>query len=944
MRNPSVRKEFDVYEFIDEEEAELKSSKFLKKFNTPKKRNLDEFREFDSSPLTKYQFLKSFSSGVKSGGKRMSTTSCIDLETNDRNHNCNNHGSPTLHIINEGNCVNEEKTLGSEEITASSPISHREDAHTNHDGVECVNLFPGCMSVSPVQTLCWNEDSLAKGASSLEVPLSGDRQTKCSLSELLSYKNSVDEISDDDESETNSFDIKEDQVSAMDHFSGGCEMENINMAVVLHPDYLIYKDLYCTESSLSFSSNCIKLEGQNAYGRKQFISYEWSNVDIIDIESRWYARVETALIKLLIRPNPDVEIPNGVSGVVELKFAVYDPHWFARQEKIMSVDSTYKTFWRDLIDVEDAFVGKNHSFPLKPYYPIFDEHFEDVIYPKGDPDAVSINKRDVELLQPETFINDTIIDFYIKYLKNKIKPEDRNRFHFFNSFFFRKLADLDKNPSSASEGRAAFLRVRKWTRKVNLFEKDYVLIPVNFNLHWSLIVVCHPGEVATYKDEELDKSHKVPCILHMDSIKGSHKGLKNLVQSYLWEEWKERQPEPSEDISPNFFNLRFVPLELPQQENSFDCGLFLLHYVERFLAEAPDCFSPFKLTKSSKFLNFEPAEASLKRTFIQNLIYEVLKGNSPESLSAFHEKESQSVAKENGVEFLLGQQIAANSCSDFFCNGLSSLSNDDEGIEIKLLGTPDDAQYVRDSGLVLKDLLEPGTIAGSFLNGQFQSFDQTTSCNKFKAVMSPIKEDEETGEQFAFSTSGGAPCTQPGGYAIDDVCTTSYSGKGYEMYDTCSNPGTFMGQNEEDDYGLSSGTSSCDSQSNLELRVDGMPQIRKSWCPNRQEAAERIRPTSSENMLCFTESQDSDFSSEGLDNCIVEDSEEMSRVADEDGKMGSLPSCQENFPASSDHRQSPTVENENHTANNQDLGDEMDPCQRVTKRARLSFSAEDCSS
>jgi sentrin-specific protease 7 len=44
----------------------------------------------------------------------------------------------------------------------------------------------------------------------------------------------------------------------------------------------------------------------------------------------------------------------------------------------------------------------------------FDEAFEDVIYPKGDSDAVSISKRDVDLLQPDTFINDTIIDFYIK--------------------------------------------------------------------------------------------------------------------------------------------------------------------------------------------------------------------------------------------------------------------------------------------------------------------------------------------------------------------------------------------------------------------------------------------------------------------------------------------------------------------------------------------------
>lgn len=44
----------------------------------------------------------------------------------------------------------------------------------------------------------------------------------------------------------------------------------------------------------------------------------------------------------------------------------------------------------------------------------FDEPFEDVVYPEGDSDAVSISKRDIDLLQPDTFVNDTIIDFYIK--------------------------------------------------------------------------------------------------------------------------------------------------------------------------------------------------------------------------------------------------------------------------------------------------------------------------------------------------------------------------------------------------------------------------------------------------------------------------------------------------------------------------------------------------
>lgn len=61
-----------------------------------------------------------------------------------------------------------------------------------------------------------------------------------------------------------------------------------------------------------------------------------------------------------------------------------------------------------------------------------------------------------------------------------MNPEEKDRFHFFNSFFFRKLADLDRDPSRACEGRAAFLRVHRWTTKVDLFGKDFIFIPVNF--------------------------------------------------------------------------------------------------------------------------------------------------------------------------------------------------------------------------------------------------------------------------------------------------------------------------------------------------------------------------------------------------------------------------------------------------------------------------------
>ena len=44
-------------------------------------------------------------------------------------------------------------------------------------------------------------------------------------------------------------------------------------------------------------------------------------------------------------------------------------------------------------------------------------------------------------------------------------------------------------------------------------------------------------------------------------------------------------------------------MQLPQQDNSYDCGLFLLHYVELFLTDAPSNFNPLKIDALSGFVS-----------------------------------------------------------------------------------------------------------------------------------------------------------------------------------------------------------------------------------------------------------------------------------------------------------------------------------------------------
>lgn len=543
----------------------------------------------------------------------------------------------------------------------------------------------------------------------------------------------------------------------------GLEMEETD-TVVLHTDYVTYRNKYFPASLILMSKDSIRVKASALEEEDEPYKLEWKIDDILHIEPQWSSVASTAKVKfhILTKDAMPAEKGHDASGVEMLEFLVHDPDWSQRQEWIMSLDMRLNALWNagmNKFSDGDTFPVENRECSSDPYIPCFDAAFEEVIYPEGDVDAVSISKRDVDLLQPEIFINDTIIDFYMKYLKNEIPPQERLRFHFFNSFFFRKLADLDKNPSSAFDGKAAFQRVRKWTRKVNIFEKDYIFIPVNYNLHWSLLVICYPGEVGNFNDENVEKSLKVPCILHMDSIRGSHMGLKDLIQSYLLEEWKERHKEASEDISSKFLNLRFLSLELPQQENCSDCGLFLLHYAELFIAESPANFNPFTINKFDNFLKpnwFVPAEASLKRVHIQRLIYELLEsrsqGNALPSCngeaqpSAVHESSEH----DNGLEILSEKRSA-----ETFWNRKVTYSQSAQGMGMGLLDVSlyRTSQCINDPGMGMTELL-----------GQCQQYDQSASLVRLGCAMSPIREEMEEDEHPACSTLGQTGADLCGGF------------------------------------------------------------------------------------------------------------------------------------------------------------------------------------
>nr|GLL48442.1 probable ubiquitin-like-specific protease 2B isoform X1 [Ipomoea trifida] len=578
-----------------------------------------------------------------------------------------------------------------------------------------------------------------------------------------------------------------------------------NMAIVFHPDFIYYRETYYTDCVVNFSNSYIEVKGSVVSGNMGTFSIQFTVEDIkqIHLEYSMTADAGQFKIRVISRCPEQSETIHEASGIEELQFSVHDSGFREKCEAIMSVDG-YKAVWHSHSEADDHWMGvqRDVSKPSsKRYFPSCDESFEEVIYPKGDSDAVSISKRDFDLLQPDTFVNDTIIDFYIKYLKNKIQPERRHRYHFFNSFFFRKLADMDKDPSNAFDGRAAFLRVRKWTRKVNLFEKDFVFIPVNYN--------------------------------------------------YLWEEWKERQKELSEDVSAKFLNLRFASLELPQQQNFCDCGLFLLHYVECFLEEDPADINPFSITKNSHFLSmdwFHPDEPSCKRSYIQRLIHDILQNRSCENSPS---GENESCVPFNPLERGNHDQNAVEFISDHFgsksCHGDLLCPQTSQGFEMNRLSASSlkNGQCPSSSGLVLRDSFEPE----SNLHAQIVvHFDRSISFSEVKNSLPSIEEEVETGGNFVYASSNATGFGDLGAVA-SEAFVFPYSSR--DAASEASWKTQVPVHHVADEHIGSSPATICHDQNDLEVGVDG--NCKAVGKESLDDCVDQLASTVEENTECFTE-------------------------------------------------------------------------------------------
>ena len=234
---------------------------------------------------------------------------------------------------------------------------------------------------------------------------------------------------------------------------------------------------------------------------------------------------------------------------------------------------------------------------------------------RGAKSGLEISWHDYGLLSPEEYLNDTIIDFYLKFLDSSdivLNQEQRSRCCFLSSFFWKLLARIGPEEN--------YTTVFKWLRRFDIFGKDFVFVPICERLHWSLAVLTYPRHIGFEKEAVTGKQ---VSILYLDSFGRTKPMVFSRLRKCLGAVWRNQNPEEKEPL----INNETVPgqnVKVPLQRNEYDCGLFMLHNVE-LLAKSRLEIPPTKGSLSQVY-EAEEVEGNKrtkvqgKRTFIQEIL------------------------------------------------------------------------------------------------------------------------------------------------------------------------------------------------------------------------------------------------------------------------------------------------------------------------------------
>ncbi|WVZ71181.1 hypothetical protein U9M48_019797 [Paspalum notatum var. saurae] len=219
-----------------------------------------------------------------------------------------------------------------------------------------------------------------------------------------------------------------------------------------------------------------------------------------------------------------------------------------------------------LVEVLPRITPKKEVVP-EPFVPLTDEDEEIVrqaLHGRNsrerlavhEPSNIVITREILQCLNNQEWLNDEVINLYLDLLKERElrEPSKFLKCHFFNTFFYKKLIS----------GSYDYKAVRRWTTKrklgYSLIECDKIFVPIHKEVHWCLAVI-------NIREKKFQ---------YLDSLGSMDMKVLRTLARYIVDEVKDKSGQQIDALSWKQEGVKHLPL----QENGWDCGMFMLKYID----------------------------------------------------------------------------------------------------------------------------------------------------------------------------------------------------------------------------------------------------------------------------------------------------------------------------------------------------------------------------
>ena len=197
---------------------------------------------------------------------------------------------------------------------------------------------------------------------------------------------------------------------------------------------------------------------------------------------------------------------------------------------------------------------------------------------------IHITRTDLFGLTGENWINDKIVEMYMQMVAKRSVTNRTFRnlrkpmIHCMSTYFFLNL--IQRGPNAVS----------RWTKDVDIFSFDVILIPIHLDMHWCVAIV----------------DFRAPGVFYYDSMGGHNMPALSAILNYLRQEHLKKK---GTELDLTTFAKEIA--DCPQQQNGADCGIFACKVADFISREVAVDFSQMDMSYFRKRMIWEIVKQQL---------------------------------------------------------------------------------------------------------------------------------------------------------------------------------------------------------------------------------------------------------------------------------------------------------------------------------------------